>query len=147
MKYGAVAARNRMGLTARAYRVLHEWTRQHVPNFSAAHEDMTWTLVAPATAEQLLAIPECGQKTADEIAAAMRRQGLTLHGHEAVLEPMTLARGSRVFLAGRSRPLVVVDVGRIGGDVLLRLRGDAGQAAEPSPDEEHAPLAGQVGSR
>lgn len=122
MTYKGVSARHRMGVSGRAYRVLYEWARLHAPGFAGDHEEMGWRRVAGATAAELLDIPECGQKTVDEIAAAMQRQGLALKGHEAGAEPTTLARGSRVYVAGRSRELVVMDVGFIGGDVLLRLR-------------------------
>ena len=142
MKYGGVGARHRMGVSARAYRVLHEWARLHAPGFSGDHDQMSWSRVAGVAAADLLAFPECGQKTVDEIAAAMQRQGMTLEGHEAAAHPTTLARGSRVFLAGRSRQLVVVDVGSLGGDVLLRLRADRAEGAplDPKPDAEHQPV-------
>jgi hypothetical protein len=129
MTYKGVSARHRMGVSGRAYRVLYEWARLHAPGFSGDHEQMGWRRMAGVTAADLLAFPECGQKTVDEIAAAMQRQGMVLKGHEAGAEPTTLTRGSRVYVAGRSREMVVMDVGFIGGDVLLRLRPQVSQSA------------------
>ena len=144
MTYKGVSARHRMGVSGRAYRVLYEWARLHAPGFSGDHEEMGWRRVAGVTAAELLAISECGQKTADEIAAAMQRQGMALKGHEAGAEPTTLARGSRVYLAGRSRQMVVMDVGYIGGDVLLRLRAGGSEDAPPNPEGAGYPDLGRL---
>ena len=122
MLYGSTAARNRLGVSARAYRALHQWARERAEGFSGRHEDMTWGLFGGLTCRDLLQIPNCGHSTVDEIAMAMNGVGLSLPDHAAVERPVTLTRGSKVFLAGRSRPMVVADLAHMGPDVLLRLR-------------------------
>ena len=122
--YGSTAARHRMGVSARAYRALHQWARDHVGGFDGSHEAMDWALFAGLTTSDLLQTPNCGHATIDEIALAMSSAGMTLAGHNDVDRPVTLSRGSKVFVAGRSRPLVVTDFAPMGADVLLRLRVD-----------------------
>lgn len=119
--YGSTAARHRMGISARAYRALHQWARENIEGFGG-HEQMSWPLFAGLTTAGLLKMPNCGHATIDEIAVAMGRAGLTLPGHADVDKPVTLTRGSKVFVAGRTRPLVVSDFAPMGADVLLRLR-------------------------
>jgi hypothetical protein len=112
-----------MGLSARAYRALHQWAREHIEDFVGDHQEMRWSLFADMQCGELLAQPNCGQSTVDEIALAMKAAGLTLAGHAAAAEsPVTLTRGSKVFVAGRTRPMVVTDFAPMGPDVLLRLR-------------------------
>jgi hypothetical protein len=122
MLYGSTAARHRMGVSARAYRALHQWARERVDGFAGSHEEMNWGLLQGITCAELLELPNCGHSTVDEIARAMAEVGMTLPGHAAAAEPVTLTRGSKVFVAGRTRPLVVADVAAMGTDVLLRLR-------------------------
>ena len=123
MAYSSTEARHRMGVSARAYRVLHQWALDCVGDFTGRHEDMSWSRLEGLTAGDLLKRDDCGHKTLDEIAAAMREAGLSLPGHAASMnDAITLARGSKVYLAGRMRPLIVTDVGHLGDDVLLRLR-------------------------
>ena len=120
--YGSTAARHRMGVSARAYRALHQWAREHVDGFSGAHEEMGWPLFADLATADLLRMPNCGHATVDEIALAMKSAGMALQGHADVERPVTLTRGSKVFVAGRTRPMVVADLAPMGADVLLRLR-------------------------
>ena len=120
--YGSTAARHRLGVSARAYRALHHWAREHVEGFNGAHESMEWGLFTGLTSAELLRTPNCGHATIDEIAVAMNAAGLTLAGHADVERPVTLSRGSKVFVAGRTRPMVVADLAPMGADVLLRLR-------------------------
>ena len=125
MAYSSIEARHRLGLSARAYRALHQWASAHLPGFKGRHEDMTWRLLSGLTAGDLAALPDCGRKTIDEIAIAMRDAGFALVGHGASQEDtIILGRGSKVYVSGRTRPLVVTDVGSLGDDVLLRLRVD-----------------------
>jgi len=126
MAYASTAARNRMGVTGRGYRLLHRWACGRAPGFSGRHEDMSWAVVAGVTGAELMQLPDCGFKTLDEIAAAMREAGLTLpdHPRQADAAPV-LHRGDRVFLPGRSRPLVVDDFATLGEEVLLRLKKEA----------------------
>jgi len=120
--YGSTAARHRMGVSARAYRALHQWAREHVEGFTGEHEAMEWRLFGGLTTADLLRTPNCGHATIDEIAVAMTGAGLALAGHADVERPVTLSRGSKVYLAGRTRPMVVADFAAMGQDVLLRLR-------------------------
>jgi hypothetical protein len=131
MAYGNIAARHRMGLSARAYTVLHQWAAANVPGFSGRHEDMSWALVAEASAPALLQVRGCGHAALDEIAESMRAAGLSLRDHAAAADdrPAHLARGSKVYLAGRRRPMVVADYAAMGDEVLLKLR------SEPSERE------------
>ena len=123
MLYGSTSARHRMGVSARAYRALHQWAREHVGGFGGDHEEMSWRLFSEVHCAELLAQPNCGQNTVDEIALAMKAAGLSLVGHAAAADgPVTLTRGSKVFVAGRTRPMVVADLAAMGPDVLLRLR-------------------------
>ena len=122
--YGSTAARHRLGVSARAYRALHEWARERVDGFSGAHEDMAWRLFSGLGAADLLQLPNCGHATVDEIAGAMARAGLTLAGHADLERPVTLTRGSKVYVAGRTRPMIVADFAAMGHDVLLRLRAE-----------------------
>jgi hypothetical protein len=124
MLYGSTPARHRMGLSARAYRALHQWAREHVQGFSGRHEDMNWAMFDGLTSADLLQLPSCGHSTVDEIARALKAEGRTLPGHAAAASPVTLTRGSRVYLAGRTRPMVVADFAPMGQEVLLRLRSD-----------------------
>ncbi len=111
-----------MGVSARAYRALHQWAREHVDGFDGAHEEMRWPLFTGLGTADLLQLPNCGHATVDEIAVAMSAAGLTLAGHADVERPVTLSRGSKVYVAGRTRPMVVADYAAMGQDVLLRLR-------------------------
>lgn len=120
--YGSTAARHRMGVSARAYRALHAWAREHVDGFSGAHEEMGWSLFKGLSRGDLLRMPNCGHATVDEIAVAMNEAGLTLTGHADLERPVTLTRGSKVYVAGRTRPMVVADFAAMGEDLLLRLR-------------------------
>ena len=120
--YGSTAARHRLGLSARAYRALHQWARDHVDGFTGAHEEMSWPLFERLTTADLLRTPNCGHATVDEIAVAMSAAGMLLAGHADVERPVTLSRGSKVYVAGRTRPMVVADLAAMGSDVLLRLR-------------------------
>ena len=120
--YGSTAARHRLGVSARAYRALHQWARENVSDFNGDHERMSWPLFAELTTADLLHMPNCGHATIDEIALAMGAAGLSLQGHAEVEKPVTLARGSKVFVPGRARPMVVSDYAPMGADVLLRLR-------------------------
>ena len=122
--YGSTAARHRMGVSARAYRALHQWARDHVDGFHGAHEDMEWRLFGGLTTADLLRTPNCGHATIDEIAVAMTGAGMSLAGHADVERPVTLSRGSKVYVAGRTRPMVVADFSPMGQDLLLRLRLD-----------------------
>ena len=122
--YGSTAARHRMGVSARAYRALHQWARENAPGFSGSHEEMSWPLFADLSAADLLQLPNCGHATVDEIALAMAGAGLLLSGHAEVERPVTLTRGSKVYVAGRTRPMVVADFAAMGHDVLLRLRAE-----------------------
>ena len=122
--YGSTAARHRMGVSARAYRALHHWALQHVDGFDGSHEAMNWGLFGQLTTPDLLDLPNCGHATIDEIAVAMSGAGMTLAGHADVDKPVTLARGSKVYVAGRTRPMVVADFAAMGHDVLLRLRAE-----------------------
>ena len=123
MLYGSTSARHRMGVSARAYRALHQWAREHLDGFGGDHDQMSWSLFSDVQSAELLALPNCGHSTVDEIASAMKAAGLSLAGHAAAAEtPVTLTRGSKVFFAGRTRPMVVADLAAMGPDVLLRLR-------------------------
>ena len=123
MLYGSTAARHRMGISARAYRALHQWAREHVDGFGGDHAEVSWSMFTGVHCTQLLAQPNCGHSTVDEIALAMKAAGLSLAGHAAAAQtPVTLTRGSKVFVAGRTRPMVVADFAAMGPDVLLRLR-------------------------
>lgn len=128
MAYGNVAARHRLGLSARACNVLHQWALVRLQGYSGRHDDLSWAGVAPhLTCEGLLAVRGCGQSVVDEIASALHRAGFRLQGHAAAAlpeRPAVLARGSRVQIAGRARPLVVADYAVMGEDVLLRLRAE-----------------------
>lgn len=139
MAYGNIAARLRMGLSARAYRSLHQWAAASVPGFSGRHEDMSWPLVAGVTARALQGVHGCGPTLIDEIAAAMSGVGLAMADHGALeREHVPLARGSRVYLAGRARALIVADYALLGEDVLMRLRPDTtpdgSEPGGPSPE-------------
>lgn len=120
--YGSTAARHRLGVSARAYRALHQWAREHVEGFNGSHEEMGWALFAGLTTTDLLRTHNCGHATIDEIAVAMSAAGLTLAGHADIERPVTLSRGSKVYVAGRTRPMVVSDFAAMGDDLLLRLR-------------------------
>ena len=120
--YGSTAARHRMGVSARAYRALHQWAREHVDGFGGSHEEMGWPLFAGLSTGDLLRTPNCGHATIDEIAVAMSAAGLSLAGHADIERPVTLSRGSKVYVAGRTRPMVVSDFAAMGEDLLLRLR-------------------------
>ena len=122
MLYGSTAARHRMGVSARAYRALHQWARERVDGFSGRHEDMSWPLFDGLTAADLLQLPNCGHATVDEIAVAMAGAGMPLPGHAEIDRPVTLSRGSKVYVAGRSRAMVVTDFAPMGHEMLLRLR-------------------------
>lgn len=124
MAYGNVAARHRLGLSARACNTLHQWALARLEGYTGRHEDLSWPLVAPhVTCEGLLAVRGCGQAVVDEIARALRAAGHGLPGHAAADDGgIVLARGSSVRLAGRARPLVVADYAVMGDEVLVRLR-------------------------
>ena len=138
MAYGNVAARLRLGLSARAYNALYLWAVEHAPGFSGRHEEMAWPLAAGVTAQALMGVRGCGHAAVDEIAAAMRAAGLSLPDHPAAAaeRPPSLARGSRVYLAGRAKPLVVADYVAMGDDILVRLRAEeGGEEAGPQARE------------
>jgi hypothetical protein len=131
MAYGNIAARHRLGLSARAYNALFQWAKEHASGFGGRHEELTWDLLSGVTAQALLKQRGCGHAVLDEIAGAMKQAGLAMPDHAASQErPPSLARGSKVLLAGRSRPMVVVDYAAMGEDVLVRLRADDGAEAE-----------------
>lgn len=140
MAYSSIEARHRLGISARAYRALHQWAIANLPGFKGRHEEMTWRLLSGLKASDLTGLSDCGQKTIDEIAIAMRDAGFPLAGHGTAQDgAITLGRGSKVYVSGRTRPLVVTDVGSLGEDVLLRLRVDDRLGSEGPEDAFPAP--------
>ena len=84
---------------------------------------MSWPLVAAVTGRALQAIRGCGPTLIDEIAGAMQDAGLAMADHSAASrEDPTLARGSKVYLAGRPRRMIVADYAPLGDEVVVRLR-------------------------